>query len=194
MNDSEERVVIVDPQDRALGVAGKLDVHVDGTLHRAFSVFGFNARGEILVQKRAGSKYHSAGLWANTCCGHPRPGEDVGKAAARRTFEELGVFPELTPAFQSHYKADVGNRLTEHEYVHAFSCRIDALPCPNPIEASDVQFIAVEKIAGDITQHPDRYAAWFRLYFAKHLADIQAIRVAQMETVQGGHQDIQAAS
>ena len=178
MIDVEERVIIVDQHDRALGEAGKLDVHLAGRLHRAFSVFGFNTAGDMLLQKRALTKYHSPGLWANSCCGHPRPGEVTIEAAARRTHEELGFRPTLHASFQTTYIANVGNVLIEHEYVHVFGCKVSALPQPNPAEASSVTFVSVDEVAKDTRQRPNSYAAWFLFYFSKHLDQIYAMSCA----------------
>lgn len=175
MNDAVEKVILVDEHDNDIGLAGKLDVHRSGELHRAFSVFGFNRAGELLLQKRAMSKYHSPGLWANTCCGHPRPQEPTKPAATRRTYEELGVRPCLVSGFRTLYRADVGNDLIEHELVHVYGCMIDDLPKPDPAEASEVRFADIDQIATEIRSHPVRYAAWLRYYFEQHLEEIKAI-------------------
>ncbi|MEM1037719.1 MAG: isopentenyl-diphosphate Delta-isomerase [Pseudomonadota bacterium] len=173
MNDAAEHVILVDRDDREIGTAPKLEVHKTGALHRAFSVFGFNRSGEMLLQRRAMIKYHSPGLWANMCCGHPRPGEPIMSAAKRRTFEELGFKPDLFFGFTTLYKSDVGSALIEHEFVHGFGCLIDDLPKPNPREASKVRFASIDQIVAEMEWHPQRFAAWFRIYFATHLNHIR---------------------
>lgn len=175
MIDAKEQVIVVDQHDRAIGKNGKLDVHYDGQLHRAFSVFAFNSAGEMLLQKRAMTKYHSPGLWANTCCGHPRPGEPTIEAATRRTHEELNFTPSLSPAFQTIYLADVGAGLIEHEYVHVFGCHLPSLPRPDPAEASHVKFESIDSIIEDIQRKPEHYAAWFVIYVSKHIKQIEAL-------------------
>ena len=173
MNDAAEQVILVDREDREIGTAAKLAAHKSGALHRAFSVLGFNRDGEMLLQQRALIKYHSPGLWANTCCGHPRPGERTLPAAQRRTFEELRVEPDLFFGFATRYRSEVGSTLIEHEFVHVFGCVIDHLPTPNPDEASHVRFASIDAIASEMKRHPERFAAWFRIYFASHLAQIR---------------------
>ena len=173
MNDAVERVILVDRNDREIGTAPKLAAHKTGALHRAFSVFGFNRSGEMLLQQRAMIKYHSPGLWANMCCGHPRPGERVMPAAQRRTFEELGFEPDLFFGFTTLYKSEVGAALIEHEFVHGFGCVINDLPTPNPHEASHVRFASIEEINTEMRRYPERFAAWFRIYFALHLNQIR---------------------
>jgi len=177
MTDEEETVILVDTDDQPIGEAGKLCVHRTGALHRAFSVFGFNASGDLLLQKRAMCKYHSPGLWANMCCGHPRPGEDTLKAARRRTSEEVGVSPVLEYGFSALYTAAVGKGLIEHEYVHVYACRLEVLPEPDPEEASAVRFVSLEQILRDLQNTPDIYAGWFRIYMAEHL-----LKIRQMAT------------
>jgi len=136
MIDAGERVVLVDERDREVGTAPKLAAHEDGALHRAFSVFVLNGHGELLLQRRADTKYHSAGLWTNTCCGHPRPGEPVAAAARRRLREEMGFDCEPAPAGTFVYRAEVGG-LVEHEYDHVFVGRHETDPLPDPAEVSE---------------------------------------------------------
>lgn len=175
MNDALERVILVDSTDREIGTAAKIAAHQDGLLHRAFSVFGFNQSGEMLLQQRASEKYHSPGLWANMCCGHPRPGEQTKPAALRRTFEELGVRSNLFFSFATVYKSNVGNQLIEHEYVHVFGCIVDQVPTPNPDEASNVRFATIDAIIDEMNSQPDYFASWFRGYFASHLSALKAM-------------------
>src|SRR5919205_4313288 len=125
-----EELILVDAQDRELGVKEKLQAHVEGALHRAVSVFVFDGGGRLLLQKRAPTKYHSAGLWSNTACGHPRPGESTLAAARRRLREEMGFDCELREAFQFLYRAELDGELVEHEYDHVFVGVHDRDPAP----------------------------------------------------------------
>ena len=139
--------MLIDESDAALGEGEKLDVHRRGALHRAFSVFAFNAAGELLLQRRALSKYHSGGLWTNTCCGHPRPGEAVADAARRRLFEELGMgCGELTPAGVYRYRAEIKD-LVENELDHLLVTTVDSTPSPNPDEVVEWRFIALDELS-----------------------------------------------
>lgn len=159
----EERVVLVDEHDRALGSAGKLEAHLSGDLHRAVSVLLFNGRGEILLQRRAAEKYHSAGLWSNTCCGHPRPGEGTEAAARRRLQEEMGIDCPITRAFGFRYRAALGDGLSEHEYDHVFIGRFDGDPNPDPAEVGDWRWVGFDSVRRDIARAADRYTHWFPL-------------------------------
>jgi isopentenyl-diphosphate delta-isomerase len=163
MDDAGERVVLVDESDREVGVAPKLAAHVDGALHRAFSVFVLNARGELMLQRRAAGKYHSGGLWTNTCCGHPRPGEPVAAAARRRLREEMGFDCELEPAGSFVYRAELGGGLVEHEYDHVFVGRHDADPAPDAAEASEWRWQTPEAARAEAEAHPERFTHWFSL-------------------------------
>jgi isopentenyl-diphosphate delta-isomerase len=160
---SEERVILVDEEDAELGTAEKLAAHAEGALHRAFSVVVFNRAGEMLLQCRAAGKYHSAGLWSNACCGHPRPGEDVRKAARRRLGEEMGIDCELKPLFHLRYRANLDGGLAENEYDHVFTARYDGEPRPNPAEVQAWRWVRLEEIRRDVDEEPERYTAWFPL-------------------------------
>ena len=116
----EEQVILVDKDDKQVGLMSKLEAHEKGVLHRAFSIFIFNSKYELLLQKRASSKYHSGGLWTNTCCSHPREGEDTLDAANRRLNEEMGIKTSLRKVYDFIYKAELDNQLTEHEFDHVF--------------------------------------------------------------------------
>ncbi|OKL43882.1 isopentenyl-diphosphate Delta-isomerase [Pseudovibrio exalbescens] len=171
--DDKETVILVNSRDEALGTAGKLAVHRDGRLHRAISVFAFNSAGELLIQQRAADKYHSAGKWANTACGHPRPDEPLEAAARRRLRAELGFDSPLTLGFQTLYKADCGNGLTEHELVHVFFCKTDQTTAPVPSEVQAVRYVSLDQIHADLNSNRDSYAVWFQFYLDHHLTDLQ---------------------
>lgn len=157
----EEQVILVDSADREIGAAAKMDVHTQGRLHRAFSVVLYNEGGSILLQRRADSKYHSGGLWSNTCCGHPRPGETVSDAACRRLREEMGVECSLEPVTAFLYQTELANGLMEHEYDHIFLGRFSGNPVPNPEEVSEWRWVPVDAVRDDVTTNPQRYTVWF---------------------------------
>ena len=157
----EERVVLVNESDEEVGVGEKLRVHRDGALHRALSVFLVNADGALLLQRRHPAKYHSGGLWSNTCCSHPRPGEPVAEAATRRLREEMGISCPLTPAFSFIYEADLGE-LREHEYDHVFVGSWEGSPEPDPREVSEWRWMGADDVRADVAAHPERYTFWFR--------------------------------
>lgn len=156
----EERVILVDANDREIGTEEKLRAHERGTLHRAFSVFVFDDRGRVLLQRRAAGKYHSAGLWSNTCCGHPRPGESVPSAAARRLNEEMGISCELTPRFSFVYSASLDHGLTEHELDHVLTGRFSGTPSPDPREVDSWGWMSLPALVADCAASPERYSAW----------------------------------
>lgn len=156
-------VILVDEQDNAIGTMGKMEVHEKAVLHRAFSIFIFNDKGEMLLQKRADNKYHSAGLWTNTCCSHPRPGEDTQTAALKRLQEEMGFTTALSKAFSFIYKAPFDNGLTEHEYDHVFTGIYNGLVYPNPQEVSDYCYQPVEAIKDNIKMQPAHFTEWFKI-------------------------------
>ncbi len=160
---SEERVVLVDEGDVELGTAEKLRAHAEGSLHRAFSVVVFNAAGQMLLQCRAAGKYHSAGLWSNACCGHPRPGEDVRQGARRRLREEMGIDCELEPLFHLRYRAEFADGLAENEYDHVFAARCDGPLRPDPAEVQAWRWVGIDDIRRDLARAPERYTAWFPL-------------------------------
>lgn len=161
----EERVVLVDEFDQEIGTAEKLAAHVEGKLHRAISVFLFNDRGQMLLQQRAFSKYHSGGLWSNTCCSHPRPGEIPLDAAQRRLFDEMGVRCELEKILEFTYKADMGENLIEHEFDHVFVGRFNGIPILNPDEACAWKWIDPDELERDVSEHPESYTVWFKIIY-----------------------------
>jgi isopentenyl-diphosphate delta-isomerase len=164
-----EEVILVDKKDQVVGSMEKLEAHKKGVLHRAFSVFIFNSAGQLLLQKRALKKYHSGGLWSNTCCSHPRPGEDTRDAAARRLQEEMGLTSRLKKAFSFQYKVKFENGLTENEFDHVFVglCEVD--PNPDPREVADWKFIDMDFVLRDSVNQPEPYTYWFRKSISKVL-------------------------
>lgn len=164
----------MDERNRAAGRAEKWAVHRDGLLHRAFSIFLVDARGRLLLQQRSRAKYHSGGLWANTCCGHPRPGERTLRAAHRRLGEELGVSARLRYAFRARYRTALPNGLTENEIVYVFFGVSPGPARPNPAEVARTGWIAFDALCGDVRRRPARYAYWLRYYLENHSAAIRA--------------------
>ncbi len=167
--DLDERVILVDTSDRPIGSAPKLAVHRDGRLHRAFSLFVFDPRGRLLLQRRASGKYHSGGLWSNTCCGHPRPGEATADAAQRRLHEEMGFDCALQPAGAIVYRVEVGAELWEHEYDHLFTGIYRGDPRPDPQEVEDWRWVAIDELLLELRQNPSGFTAWFEPAFRKIL-------------------------
>lgn len=145
----------------------KMEAHKKGVLHRAFSVFIFNDRNEMLLQQRAIGKYHSGGLWTNACCSHPRPGEETELAAIRRLDEELGFSTPLTKIFDFHYNAAFDNGLTEHEYDHVYIGKYSDRIVPNPSEVQDFCYKNIGEISATLQSHPHKYTAWFCIAFPK---------------------------
>ncbi len=162
-----EQVVLVDEQDNETGIMEKQEAHVQGALHRAISVFVFNSKNELLLQQRAAGKYHSALLWTNTCCSHPRPGETVENAATRRLHEEMGLECNLELAFSFIYKASFDNGLTEHEYDHVFTGTSDALPMPDQNEVAAWKYVSPEELKRSMENEPGQYTEWFRICIDK---------------------------
>jgi isopentenyl-diphosphate Delta-isomerase len=158
-----EQVILVDVHDRELGAGEKMRAHLEGVLHRAFSIFVFDAAGRLLLQKRARSKYHSGGLWSNTCCGHPRPGEATAEAARRRLREEMSFDCELREAFDFVYRAELAGGLVEHEFDHVFVGRFDGAPAPDPAEVEDWRWMTLDELRGELRLRPDDYSFWLRV-------------------------------
>jgi isopentenyl-diphosphate delta-isomerase len=161
-DNSADDVIIVDRNDVPVGTAPKLDAHRNGLLHRAISVIIGDRRGRILLHRRAAGKYHSAGLWTNTCCSHPRPGERAIDAAVRRLAEEMGIVCPLAFIFSMNYRAGVSNDLIEHEIVHVFGGHFSGAPAPNPVEVSDWCWKPFSEVERDIDARPENYTVWFR--------------------------------
>jgi len=160
-----EQIILVDENDQSLGLMEKIEAHQKGILHRAFSVFIFNDKNELMIQQRALTKYHSPGLWTNTCCSHPREGEKTIDAAHRRMVEEMGFDCEITEAFSFTYKADVGQGLIEHELDHVFIGHSDKKPIINPEEVNDWKYLHMKIIRTEIEKSPVKYTVWFRIAF-----------------------------
>lgn len=153
----------MDEQDNQIGTEEKMEAHRKGKLHRAFSIFVFNNKNEMLLQQRAIKKYHSGGLWTNTCCSHPRPDEDISKAAHRRLGEEMGFDTELDEAFSFTYFADLDKGLKEHEYDHVFIGKYDGNINPNPDEVESFKWISMDVLKQDIEENPKEYTEWFKI-------------------------------
>ena len=165
----EEFVVLVDEADRELGAKEKLAAHLAGDLHRAVSVFLFNSKGELMLQQRALSKYHSGGLWTNTCCGHPRPKETPAEAAARRLEEEMGIRCNLKKKFDFVYQAVLSKDLSEHEFDHVFFGDYNGSPELNPQEAMNWKWMSLDDLRNEIRLNPENYTAWFKIILDKGL-------------------------
>ncbi len=159
----EEKVILVNEQDEAIGEMEKLEAHKQGALHRAFSVFIFNDKNELLLQRRALNKYHSAGLWTNTCCSHPRPGETIYAAAQRRLKEEMGLDAELIHKGFFIYKTPFENGLTEHELDHVFIGISNRVPVINSEEVHSFKYLSLQKIKEEIQTSPENFTSWFKI-------------------------------
>jgi isopentenyl-diphosphate Delta-isomerase len=161
------RLILVDKHDMPTGTAEKMEAHEKALLHRAFSVFIFNSKGEMLLQQRALKKYHSGGLWTNACCSHPYEGQDTKAAAEKRLQEEMGFTLPLTKAFEFVYTAPFDNGLTEHEYDHVFTATYDGTIQPDADEVMDFCYMTMDAIKQSIQSHPHKYTEWFKIAFPK---------------------------
>jgi isopentenyl-diphosphate delta-isomerase len=166
-------VVLVDSQDKELGKMEKLEAHEKGLLHRAFSIFLFNSKGEMLIQQRALSKYHSPGLWTNACCSHPAPNESIIQAGNRRLKEELGLSTELVDAFNFEYRETFENNLTEHELDHVLVGYSEENPILNQEEAKDYRWITWANLLEEIDLNPENFTIWFKIILTKHIEKLQ---------------------
>ncbi len=161
-------MILVNDRDESIGTMDKMEAHMKGCLHRAFSVFIFNNKGEMLLQQRAIHKYHSGGLWTNACCSHPLPEDnDLCMAAKRRLKEEMGFDADIEKTFSFIYKADVDNGLVEHEYDHVFTGRFEGKISPDNSEVKDYCYMKMEAIRAGIQSHPQKYTPWFKIAFPK---------------------------
>ncbi len=168
----QEMVILVDEQDRQLGLMEKIEAHEKALLHRAFSVFVFNKKDELMLQQRANHKYHSPGLWTNTCCSHQREGESNIDAGKRRLLEEMGFVTELKEITSFIYKAPFDNGLTEHEYDHVLVGYFDGEPQLNPDEVADWKWMSMPDIKSDMITNPQSYTAWFLIIFDKFYTEL----------------------
>lgn len=156
-------VILVDESDNELGLMEKMEAHRSGLLHRAFSVFVFNENEELLIHKRALDKYHSAGLWTNTCCSHPMPGEELLQAANRRLMEEMGMRCMLKKSFDFIYRVDIDQEMIEHEFDHVFLGYSNDNPVVDPSEVSDWKWISESELMMAIQSEPDTFTSWFKI-------------------------------
>ena len=167
MQIKEEQVILVDQNDNQIGLMPKMEAHEKALLHRAFSVFIFNDKNELMLQQRALHKYHTPGLWTNTCCSHQRDGERNIEAGKRRLMEEMGFVTELKETTSFIYKAPFDNGLTEHEYDHIMVGHYNDAPHINPDEVADWKWMPLEDVKKDIALQPELYTAWFKIIFSK---------------------------
>lgn len=160
-------VILVNEEDVPTGSMEKLEAHQKGLLHRAFSIFIFNSKGEMLLQQRAAGKYHNGGLWTNTCCSHPAPGEAIDVAANRRLKEEMGFTTKIEKAFDFTYKASFDNGLIEHEFDHVFIGHYDGEIRVNTSEVKDYCFKTLDELESSLKSHPQKFTEWFKIAFPK---------------------------
>jgi len=160
-------LILVDENDSPIGTMEKMEVHQKALLHRAFSIFIFNGKGDMVLHQRAANKYHSAGLWTNACCSHPREGQETIEAAEKRLQQEMGFTIPLKKAFEFTYKAALDNGLTEHEYDHVFIGYYDGAIQPDEDEVKDFCFVSMDEIKASIQSHPQKYTEWFKIAFPK---------------------------
>ena len=167
LNRKKENIILVDKKDNEIGVGEKIKIHKEGLLHRAFSVFIFNSDSELLLQKRANIKYHSGGLWSNTCCGHPQSGEVLEVAAHRRLNEEMGFDCKFREIFSFIYQVKFDNKLFEHEYDHVFIGKFDGYPLPNQDEVSEWKWMDIKRLERKVQENSDNYTYWLKIIINK---------------------------
>ncbi|MEO2064577.1 MAG: isopentenyl-diphosphate Delta-isomerase [Christiangramia sp.] len=170
---TQEKVILVNEKDEQIGLMEKIEAHEKALLHRAFSVFVFNDRNELMIQQRALTKYHSPGLWTNTCCSHQREGESNIAAGKRRLMEEMGFSTELKDTISFIYKAPFDNGLTEHEFDHILVGKYEEAPQPNPDEVASWKWVDLEELKKDMSANPCIYTEWFKIIFDKYYSHIQ---------------------
>jgi isopentenyl-diphosphate delta-isomerase len=166
-------VVLVDSQDNEVGIMEKMEAHEKGLLHRAFSIFLFNSKGEMLLQQRALSKYHSPGLWTNACCSHPAPNETTLEAGKRRLQEELGLSTVLVEAFKFEYRATFDNSLTEHELDYVLVGYTDEFPQLNLDEAQDYRWVRWADLLSEMALYPEKFTVWFKIILTEHIEKLE---------------------
>lgn len=176
----EEYVILVDENDQPIGRMEKQAAHVTPHLHRAFSIFIFNSKGELLMQQRALTKYHSPGLWTNTCCSHPRDGETLAEATSRRLMEEMGMACEMREVYTFIYKAPVGQGLTEHEFDHVFIGQSDDIPQINHEEVESWKYMGLNDLKEDLLLHPKLYTEWFKITFEEMAHHAEVLTTAHL--------------
>lgn len=169
----EEKVILVDKSDHQIGLMPKLEAHQKGELHRAFSVFILNSKSELMLQQRALHKYHSPGLWTNTCCSHQRDGESNVDAGKRRLMEEMGFTTSLQEVLSFIYKAPFDNGLTEHEYDHVLIGRHEEEPKINPEEVASWKWMPLDEVDRDLKNNPETYTVWFKIIFERFYESLE---------------------
>lgn len=184
-NPAEERVVLVNQNDEPIGIEEKLKAHRLGVLHRAFSIFVLNTSGQLLLQQRALTKYHSGGLWSNSCCGHPRPGETVENAARRRLNEEMGFDSELRELFHFVYDAKLEDGITENEYDHVLIGHFDGVPQANSVEVADWKWMDLATLSIDLSEHPEKYTYWFQYSFERFCQVVRPLKSGLLRVTAG---------
>jgi len=172
----EEKVILVDREDNSVGTLPKMEAHEKGVLHRAFSVFILNQKGELMLQQRALHKYHSPGLWTNTCCSHQREGEENLQAGTRRLEEEMGFSVPLEELFSFIYKAPFDNGLTEHELDHVMLGYYEGIPEINSDEVNAWKWMSLNEIASDLTVNPESYTVWFKIIFERFFNHVKSTK------------------
>lgn len=170
-------MILVDENDTPCGRMEKLEAHEKGLLHRAFSIFIINSKGQVLLQKRALSKYHSPGLWTNTCCSHPRPGESLMDAAKRRLYEEMGFSCPLVKQFSFTYRTEFENNLIENEYDHVLFGRYDNNPIPNPDEVDSWKWVNPESITNEIRKDKKAFTSWFKIIWDRVAKELKSFSI-----------------
>lgn len=167
-------IALVNPNDEVIGFSDKNSVHIAGELHRAFSIFVFNSKGELMLHKRALDKYHSPGLWTNTCCSHLPKGMKMEEASHTRLFEEMGFDTEMQYVTKFHYRVEFGNGLIENEIDYIYIGLYNENPNPNPTEVAEYKWMALHDVSKDIDLNPDNYTYWVKHIFKNHLSELQA--------------------
>jgi isopentenyl-diphosphate delta-isomerase len=165
-------VILVDEENKELGLMEKQEAHEKGMLHRAFSIFVFNAQNELLIQQRASTKYHSGGLWTNTCCSHPRSGETTSDAAHRRLKEEMGFDCDLAERFSFIYQTPFENGLSEHELDFVYTGTFNGVPELNTAEVQSYKWIKLETLISEVNQNPQAFTSWFKIILEEYLAHL----------------------